>query len=181
MWLSGPRTLPRAGTLPTNARLEGIPDGMPGAIQTLFRMRDLARASLREADQRVRETALSIISGSQSWIAQARAIQEWVQDHIQYVRDPIDANGGVELIQTPQKTLDYGAGDCDDQSTLMAALLSSVGHPSRFMAVGFRGEPLSHVLTQTKVRNCWASVETIEPRPFGWFPTGVTSHYILKV
>jgi transglutaminase-like putative cysteine protease len=176
----------RAGTLPTKATLTGIPDGVPGAVTTLKVMRDLVRASLREPAQRVRESALGM-TGSGGWMAQIRDIQHWVQDHIRYIQDPYDDSGGVELVQTPQKTLDYGAGDCDDQSVLIAALLSSLGHPSRFIAVGFQGQPLSHVLVQTKVnstgqdRTDWASVETIQPQPLGWFPPGVTSHYILKV
>lgn len=187
MWLSGPRLSPSAGTLPTRTRLFGLSEGKAGAVETLKHMRTLARNSLREPDQRVRESALSITSSAQGWIAQARAIQQWVQDHIRYVQDPYDDQGGVELVQSPQKTLDYGAGDCDDQSVLTASLLSSIGHPSRFIALGFRGEELSHVLTQTKVshsgddRRDWASVETIQCRPLGWFPNGVTSHYILKV
>lgn len=187
MWLSGSQSLPRAGTLPTRTRLLGLSEGKAGAVQTLKHMRTLARDSLREPDQQVRESALSITSGAQGWIAQARAIQQWVQDNIRYIQDPYDDQGGVELVQSPQKTLDYGAGDCDDQSVLVASLLSSIGHPSRFIAVGFKGGDLSHVLTQTKVNNSgddrrdWASVETIQCRPLGWFPSGVTSHYILKV
>jgi transglutaminase-like putative cysteine protease len=183
MWLG---SLQRTAT-PTRVSLRGIPEGVPGAIQTLRVMRDLVRASIREPAQQVRETALGIIGGESGWIGQIRLIQQWVQDHIRYVLDPIDSEGGVELVQTPQKTLEYRAGDCDDQSVLIAALLSAIGHPARFIAVGFRGEGLSHVLVQTKVRNTgedrrdWASVETIEPQALGWFPSGVTSHYILKV
>jgi transglutaminase-like putative cysteine protease len=159
---------------------------MPGAIQTLRAMRDLARASLREPAQQVRQTALNIIGG-EGWVGQIRSLQGWVQDSIRYIQDPTDDTGGVELVQTPQKTLEYQAGDCDDQATLLAALLSSIGHPARFMAVGFQGQPLSHVLTQTKVGSSgndaqdWVSAETIQPRPLGWFPSGVTSSYILKV
>jgi transglutaminase-like putative cysteine protease len=186
MWLGSLQHRNTAGSLPTKATLRGIPDGMHGAVATLKVMRDLVRASIREPAQRVRETALGI-TGSDGWIAQIREIQSWVQDHIRYIQDPTDDTGGVELVQTPQKTLDYAAGDCDDQSVLIAALLSSLGHPTRFIAVGFNGAPLSHVLVQTKVGNSgddrrdWASVETIQPQPLGWFPPGVTSHYILKV
>lgn len=186
MWLGSLQHSNTAGSLPTKATLRGIPDGMPGAITTLKVMRDLVRASIREPAQRVRETALGITS-SGGWIAQIREIQSWVQDNIRYIQDPTDDTGGVELVQTPQKTLDYAAGDCDDQSVLVSALLSALGHPTRFIAVGFNGQPLSHVLVQTKVgssgddRRDWASVETIQPQPLGWFPPGVTSHYILKV
>lgn len=139
-------------------------------------MRDLVRASIREPAQRVRETALGII-GSAGWVGQVQAIQRWVQDNIRYVADPPD----VELVQTPQKTLEYGAGDCDDQSVLTASLLHSVGHPVRFIAVGLKGGPLSHVLVQTQIGEKWAGVETILKKPLGWMPPGVTSYNILKV
>jgi transglutaminase-like putative cysteine protease len=187
MWLGSLQHSNTAGRLPTKATLQGIPDGLPGATATLRIMRDLVRASIRDPAQRVRETALSITGGDTGWIGQIRAAQQWVQDNIRYVQDPYDDTGGVELVQTPQKTLDYQAGDCDDQSVLVSALLSSLGHPTRFIAIGFSGQPLSHVLVQTKVGSSghdvkdWASVETIQPQPLGWFPPGVTSHYILKV
>ena len=184
MWVEPSAALPSFQR--PRVQLQGIDEGLSGSVATLRAMRDLARASLRDGTQCVREAALQIIS-SDHWIQQIRDLQEWVQNNIRYIRDPIDDTGGVELVQSPGKTLEYRAGDCDDQSTLIAALLSAIGHPCRFIAVGFDGMPLSHVLTQTKVRNTgvdrrdWAAVETIQPRPLGWFPTGVTSHYILKV
>jgi transglutaminase-like putative cysteine protease len=164
----------------------GLSDGTGGAIQTLRVMRDLVKASIREPAQAVRETALKIITSDQ-WIQQIRDLQSWVQSHIRYVRDPMDDAGGVELVQTPQKTLEYAAGDCDDQAVLLAAFLSAIGHPARFIAIGLNGGPLSHVLVQTKVTSTgddsadWASVETILPKPLGWFPPGVTSRYYMKV
>lgn len=185
MWLDNQRRN-FSGSTPTVATLRGISDGPAGADQTLRAMRDMVRTSIREPTQQVRETALNIIT-SDAWMQQIRDLQDWVQSNIRYVQDPTDASGGVELVQTPQKTLEYRAGDCDDQSTLLAALLSATGHPARFMAVGFNGQPLSHVLVQTKVASTgndtqdWTTVETIVARPLGWFPPGVTSRYILKV
>lgn len=180
MWLDDHHRRSSLGRLPTKATLQGLPDGLSGAIDTLRVMRQFARDSLREPAQRIRETALGIV-GSEGYVGQVRAIQQWIQDNIRYILDPIDDTGGVELVQTPQKTLDYYAGDCDDQSVLAASLLSSIGHPARFIAVGFNGAGLSHVLTQTKIGPNWVSLETIRPEELGWFPSGVTSHYILKV
>lgn len=149
-------------------------------------MRDLVKSSIRDPAQGVREAALNIVQ-SQTWMQQIRDVQSWVQDNVRYILDPTDADGGVELVQTPQVTLQLLAGDCDDQATLTAALLSVIGHPCRFIAVGFNGQPLSHVLCQTKVASTgndakdWCAVETIKPEPLGYMPPGVTSHYILKV
>lgn len=186
MWLGSLASPSPTGHLPTRATLQGIPEGIPGAIATLKVMRQLAREAIRDPAQRIRETALSIVGGA-GYVGQVRAIQQWIQDNIRYILDPTDDTGGVELVQTPQKTLDYQAGDCDDQSVLAASLLSALGHPSRFIAIGFQGQDLSHVLTQTKIGSSgndaqdWVSLETIRPEALGWFPSGVTSHYILKV
>lgn len=172
----------QGGSSPTVARLMGISDGPAGAAQTLTQMRQLVQDAIRDPSQRVRELALQIIPSS-AWVAQIRSIQQWVQNHIRYVQDPPD----VELVQTPQKTIEYAAGDCDDQSVLTAALLTATGHPSRFLAMGFHGGPLAHVVTQTKIANTgsdvrdWVAVETIQPRPLGWLPPDITSRYIRKI
>lgn len=173
MWLNGPS--PPRRTV-TRAALSGIPEDIPGAIATMRTMRQLVRDAVRDPAQGVRERALSII-GSAGFVDQARALQDWVKTHIRYVRDPPD----VELVQTPQKTLEYQAGDCDDQSVLLASLLMSTGHPARFVAVGLSGQPLSHVMVQTLVGQNWLGAETIIDRPLGWMPSPITSHYVLKV
>lgn len=154
----------------------GISDGPQGAVQTMVAMRSLVQQAVVDPSQRIRELALSIIPSS-AWVSQIRAIQVWVQNNIRYVQDPPN----VELVQTPQKTVEYAAGDCDDQSVLTAALLTSVGHPSRFLAIGLNGGPLSHVLVQTQVGDNWVAVETIQPRPLGWMPPGITSSYVRKI
>lgn len=137
----------------------------------------MVRDAVRDPSQSIRESALQILRGVNSFAEQARAIQVWVQQNIEYRRDPPD----VELVQTPQVTMQLCAGDCDDQSVLTAALLQSTGHPTQFVAVGLDGNPLSHVLTQTLIGQSWVCVETIQPRPLGWSPRGVTSYYIVKV
>lgn len=139
-------------------------------------MRDLAAAAVRDPSQKIRETALTII-GNTGYVDQVRRLQQWVQTNIAYVHDPVS----VELVQTPQYTLQQKAGDCDDQSVLLAAMLDATGHPARFIAVGLAGAPLSHVMVQTLIGSTWAGVETIIQRPLGWMPSPVTSYYILKV
>ena len=177
MWLNGP-ALPQANiSSPRRAALSGIPDGTAGSIATMRIMRGLVRNAVRDPQQKIRETALAILRGVNSFSAQAQALQQWVQANIEYRRDPVDA----ELIQTPQVTLQLKAGDCDDQAVLMAALLQATGHPAQFIAVGMNGNPLSHVLAQTLIGTSWVAVETIERRPLGWMPPGITSRYILKV
>ena len=63
-----------------------------------------------------------------------QALYVWVRDNVRYVRDPIN----TELLQTPARTLKNKTGDCDDKTTLLAALLASIGHPStlKFRVIG---------------------------------------------
>jgi len=178
LWLNGPALPVASSPQPRRASLGSIPNGQAGSIATMRAMRQMVLDAVRDPNQKIRESALAILRGvSTSFTDQARAIQQWVQSNIEYRRDPPD----VELVQTPQVTLQLRAGDCDDQATLIAALLQSTGHPSQFIAVGMSGAPLSHVLTQTLIGTKWVAVETIEPKALGWMPPGITSYYIVKV
>jgi transglutaminase-like putative cysteine protease len=163
------------------ARLLTIPNGRAGTLATLKTMRQLVRASLRAPAQAIRTKAHAIIRAAgvppRSYYREADALQQWVRDRIHYVKDPVD----LELVQAPERTLEIGMGDCDDKSTLLAALLCAVGHPCNFVAIGMKGGPLSHVLVETRIKNKWVPAETIIQRPFGWYPTGVTSRLVQKV
>lgn len=160
-----------------------LPPGEAGTYETLVHMRDAARASIRSTHQQVRELALELTRGlrERDWFAQARALHAYVRDQVRFTRDPTDSDGGLELVQTPEKTLEYLQGDCDDKATLLAALLISLGHPARFVAVGIAGEPFSHVLVETKIDQNWLGAETILKVPLGWFPRNVTKTLRLNV
>lgn len=80
--------------------------------------------------------------------------------------DPVN----VERIQTADKTLELAAGDCDDKSILLASMLEALGHPTRFMAIGFEPNVFTHVYVETKIGNDWIPLETTEPVPMGWEP-----------
>lgn len=94
----------------------------------------------------------------------------YVRDQIRYVGDIHD----IETLQTPARTLEWRAGDCDDKSVLLAALLETINHPARFKAAGVRGGPLSHVYVQTKLGARWISLDPTMPRASGWEPPDVT-------
>ncbi len=167
---------------PTLSTLQGIPDGPEGTIATLKIMRTFARNAIRDPSLIIRQQAMNILHAAgvapRAYLQELQALQQWVRDSIHYVQDPED----VEMVQTPQKTLEFGSGDCDDEATLLAALLLSIGHPARFVAVGFDNEPFSHVLVESKVADRWLPAETILPGvSVGWYPNGVTSRYVLNV
>lgn len=152
------RRLSFLGTLPPDAG---------GTLETLKIMRSLV---LRyKTDPMIRDTALSLTADvrQRDWRNEIRAIFEYVRDRIRYVRDV----SRVETLQIPTVTMELEAGDCDDQSTLLATLLESVNHPSRFVAVGY-DEPgrYSHVYVESKVGEAWIPLDPTAPKPFGWAP-----------
>lgn len=124
----------------------------------------------------MRELALAIIADfpQKDFNREIQALFDFVKYRIRYVKDI----HGVETLQTPAKTLEYGAGDCDDKSTLLAALLESIGHETRFHAMGFRPSHISHVLLDVKSGGQWLPLDPTEPVAMGWSPPNiVTSLY----
>lgn len=153
---------------PDKVTVVEIPSGREGIIVTLRAMRDFARASRRS--YHIRLLAEKIVNDAdvqeKDWVGQARAIHAFVRDRITYMLDP----DGVEMVRSPEKTLERLSGDCDDKATLVAALLLSIGHPVRLAAVGGTPGELTHVFAETKIGSRWFAVETTEPVDFGWAP-----------
>ena len=113
----------------------------------------------------IRQLAMSLSSHNlqKDYVAEVKNIHRYVRDEIRYIKDV----RGVETIQTPLKTLEIGQGDCDDKSTLAASMLESIGHPTRFIAIGFTPGLFAHVFIETKIGDKWIALETTEPWPLG--------------
>ena len=155
-------------------QLQAIPNGKAGIRATLRLMSKIAKRYKKSPQ--IRELALALTRSipQKSWSKEVAALHKFVRDDIRYIKDI----RGCETIQTPIQTLRLGAGDCDDKSTLVAALLESIGHPTRFKAVGFSKGNLSHVYTQTKIAGKWYSVECTEMVKVGWEPDNVREYMI---
>lgn len=162
----------------TESTLRALPPGDAGTRATLQIMRQLVRQYKKTLP--IRQLALSIIDrvrGHKNFAAQVKAVHKYVRNNIRYVRDV----NGVETLATPIKTLEYRAGDCDDQATLIATLLESIGHPTRFVAIKLK--PLGsfvHVYTETKIGRNWVPVETTEKWPVGMHPPKIAKKYIVS-
>lgn len=124
----------------------------------------------------LRNYALALVSGvaPKDYAGELNAIHAYVRDQIRYVRDV----NGVETIQTPDVTVSVGSGDCDDKSILVAALLESIGHPCRFVAIGFEPDVFEHVYVETRLGHGWITVETTEPVECGWQPENVQARMV---
>jgi transglutaminase-like putative cysteine protease len=130
----------------------------------------------------IRQLALEIVGhvpGHKNFAGMAAAVCRYVRDNVQYVRDVRD----VETIQTPLKTLDLMAGDCDDQSILVASLLEAVGFNTRFLAIKTAANgPFLHVVSQAEIEpGEWMPLETTEPWEPGHFPIRVAGAMIEEV
>ena len=159
----------------TTATLQAIPNGVAGVRHTLQFMRGIVRES--KSHIALREIAMSLVSdlAPKDWHGEIGRLFAFVRDDIRYCRD-ID---GIETLSTPEKTLEYGQGDCDDKAILLATLLATIGHPSRFVAMGVNNGPISHVLVEVRIGNRWVSLETTECQPMGWQPPNITSTIIM--
>lgn len=152
-----------------------IPSGKGGIIETLKIMRALVRAEKKSP--KIRQTALDLVLGlpDKSWSAEARALFYFVRDRIRFVRDI----NGVETLHTPTALLEIGQGDCDDKSVLLASLLESIGHPTRFVAVGKRPGEFEHVYVETKIGDQWISLDATEPVEPGWHPDQIRARIVM--
>jgi transglutaminase-like putative cysteine protease len=157
--------------------LQALPDGVAGIKYTLAQMVKYAQAGRKSPPVRFLAEQIVRDVKPKSYTEEARAIQEYVRDHIRYTRDI----RGTETLATPDQTIRRGVGDCDDMSLLASALLESIGHPTRFVAVGASPGDYSHVLVETRVGRNWIPVETTENVPLGWYPPGMNARLVYHV
>jgi len=100
----------------TTITLNAIPDGKAGTLAALKMMRKLAREGKK--NPHVFELSRDIVKNvpPKNWLREVDAVFRWVRDHIRYVKDPRN----IETLHTVQKILEFGQGDCDDQSIRFA-------------------------------------------------------------
>lgn len=159
------------GAIPSLLQPLGV-DGSAVTDATLNKMAAIVRKYQRDAG--TIETARRITAHVPERNARGNieALQTWVRDRVKYVNDPRN----IEMVQTPPRTLELLAGDCDDKATLLATLLESMGYTTRFVAIAEVGYPhYSHVMAQVRIGDKWVNLETIVPgASMGWFPSNVS-------
>lgn len=121
----------------------------------------------------VRQKAIEIFRRSQvrpkDRFGEVCALFDWVRRNIRYTRDIFQ----VELLHTARRMLELRAGDCDDMTILLGAMLKSTGHPVRIVLVGFRpNKPhaYSHIYPEVNVRGQWIPIDATVEKPIGWSP-----------
>lgn len=128
----------------------------------------------------LRQLTLDVIDnvpGHKNFAGQVHRVHNYVKQNIAYVKDV----NGVETVQTPEQTIRNRAGDCDDQSVLVAAMLESIGHPTRFVAIRMKPlGPFVHVFVETLVGRRWLPVETTEDWPVGYHPPKFAGRMVVQ-
>jgi transglutaminase-like putative cysteine protease len=182
--LSDDNRIPPSGVVPVPYRLGTIPSGDAGVRVTLDVMVQIVLEYRMSPQVRMWAQELAGACANRERFCQVEVLHGYVRDRIKYLPDVRD----VETIQTPDYTLSLGSGDCDDQATLLACALESIGFATRFCAIGRGGGGFSHVSSQVRIGRGWLNLETILPAlpapwgeyaagapvPVGWFPPDVT-------
>lgn len=143
--------------------------GERGTVQTVREIRRLIREGrrspvVREAAERVLESAGT---NERDTAGEVNALFEFVRGHLRFTRDPLDVE---QLTPAEDLLLRHRYADCDEYVTLLAALLGSVGIPSRLKVVrsGTRG-PWQHIYLEVRIRDRWVPADaTHRTQPLGW-------------
>lgn len=161
--------------LPQNyapARTELVPGGDTGIAATIGYMKSAVFGNQGVRSFRVREFTLQAVRGVARGMTEVDAV-------FQAIRDEIEFRGEYqEYLQSPEATINLGAGDCDDQAVLAAAMLNSLGFETRFKTVALHDSPgeLSHVYIEVrdKQSGAWTSMDTTVAESYpGWEPDGI--------
>jgi transglutaminase-like putative cysteine protease len=118
----------------------------------------------------VRKYALDAVRGTERGMTEIEAVFDHVYRDIEFRGE------SGETLQSPEATINLGAGDCDDHSILMSALLQSVGFETQFRAISLKNNApneLSHVyvLVRDKRTGRWFPLDpTVEASYPGWEP-----------
>ena len=148
-----------------------VPKGPPGTIASARLIANLIREGAR--DFYVRQKAIEIFreAGAQpkDRFGEVLSLFHWVRRNIRYTRHIFR----VELLHTARRMLELRAGDCDDMTILLGAMLVATGHPVRIALTGFRpNKPhvYSHIYPEVNVKGKWIALDTTMDRPIGWAP-----------
>ena len=148
-----------------------IPTGWRGTQKTVEHVQALIRAGAK--DFYVRQKAIDILLEKhvkpKDYLAEIKALLEWVQQHIRYTKDTYQ----VEVLHSARRMLELRAGDCDDMTILLGAMLEAIGHPVRLVLSGqdpLRQDLFTHIYLEVFHKGRWIPLDATMPYPMGWAP-----------
>ena len=148
-----------------------VPKGKRGTLVTACLIAKLIRSGAK--DFYVRQKAIEIFRRSQvrakDRFGEVRALFNWVRRNVRYTRDIFR----VETLHSARRMLELRAGDCDDMTILLGAMLRATGHPVRLVLVGFRPQKphaYTHIYPEVNLHGKWIPIDATVQRPMGWAP-----------
>jgi hypothetical protein len=159
--------------------LHHIPTGWRGTQQTIEHVQALIRAGAK--DFSVRQKAIDILLEKEvkpkDYLGEIKTLFEWVQRHIRYTKDTFQ----VEVLHSARRMLELRAGDCDDMTILLGAMLEAIGHPVRLVIIGpnpLRQNLFTHIYLEVFHRGRWIALDATMPHPMGWAPRALVKRVI---
>jgi hypothetical protein len=151
-----------------------LSEGDAGIRETLQRMKGLARKGAHHAT--VMKVSRSLVGSNhplgkvpvRDQKGETARLLDWTQKNIRWTPDIGDA----ETLMAPHRTIQFGAGDCDDSAMVLAALATSIGIPNRFKAIAANEQwpqEFTHVYNELKIGGRWVAADpSVEGMPLGW-------------
>jgi len=148
-----------------------VPRGTKGTLRTAKIISKLVQDGAK--DFYVRQKAIEVFRTydvqAKNRMGEVCALFDFVKRNIRYTRDIFR----VELLHSARRMLELRAGDCDDMTILLGAMLLSTGHPVRLVLAGFKRERphvYTHIYPEVNVRGKWLAIDATVDRPIGWAP-----------
>jgi transglutaminase-like putative cysteine protease len=152
-------------------RIVRVPRGKKGTAATAKIIGRLIEDGAR--DFYVRQRAIEIFRAygvrAKDRMGEVCALFDFVKRNVRYTRDIFR----VELLHSARRMLELRAGDCDDMTILLGAMLLATGHPVRLVLAGFkpdRPHAYSHIYPEVNVLNRWIAIDATVDKPIGWAP-----------
>lgn len=176
---TGSQATPYLGKPVSTSQINGVPyasyafplaGGDAGIFQTIGHMMQLVNGPEGVFSPQVRAQAVAIVANAVKHVNEIDTVFQWIKKNIKFRGE----HG--ETLQSPVVTLNMKAGDCDDHSTLGAALLRSLGYSTRFKTVAPHArypKEFSHVYLEARDKRSgrWVALDTTVKRSSpGWEP-----------
>lgn len=168
------RYQPPSATTPA-IELRSVPTGFAGTKATVRKMIELIREGAK--DFYVRQRAIDVLFADRvppkDYWGEIVSLFRFVRSHLRYTKDP----HRVEVLHSARRLLVLRAGDCDDHTILLGAMLRSIGHPVRLVLTGpdpARPRLFSHVYLEVEHRGDWIPLDATMPHRPGWEPKAPT-------
>jgi hypothetical protein len=165
--------LGHANGIPYRMRSVAIGHGDSAIRKAVLHMERLVLGPEGVGHPNVRIAAIEAAHGSVKNVNEIDAVFRWVKQNIEFRGED------AETLQSPAVTLQLKAGDCDDHSILMAALLRSLGYSVRFKTVAANSyvpNQFTHVyaVVLDKRTKQWIPLDTtVQPSFPGWEPPNI--------